>query len=57
MHALEVIVARNERAAAREAAHAFNDGDFTLYCAIRDALEQTTSDNYSAAYVRAKEEN
>lgn len=55
MHCLEVIVARNERAAAREEAHAVNDGNTELAIAI--ALENPITDNYSAGYHAAREEN
>jgi hypothetical protein len=55
MHSLEVIVARNERAAAREEAHAVNDHNMDRVRRIADA-NPDTSDNYRAAYSRAREE-
>ncbi len=56
MHCLEVIVARNERAAAREEAHAVNDGNHDR--AIEIALANPKlSPNYEAAYHAAREEN
>ncbi len=56
MHCLEVIIARNERAAAREEAHARNDHNTSLERQIADANPVLT-DDYCAAYKRAREEN
>ncbi len=52
MHCLEVIVARNERAAAREEAHAANDGDWSLAKQICDAAPVTPQ--HAAAYNAAR---
>jgi hypothetical protein len=58
VHSLEVIVARNERAVAREEAHAFNDHDFNRVQAIQRAEghEDDSHVGYTEAYLRAREE-
>jgi hypothetical protein len=55
MHCLEVIVARNERAAAREEAHAVSDGNWDEAARIALANFDLTN-NYMRAYERAREE-
>lgn len=55
MSSLEVLVARNERAAAREEAHARLDGNPVLAGAIARANPITTS--YASAYSAAVKEN
>jgi hypothetical protein len=58
MHCLEVIIARNERAAAREEAHADTDWDADLAAAIcyADPVTDEHSTNYQRAYERARQE-
>lgn len=57
MHCLEVIVARNERAAGRELGHADNDHDFSKATQILDASPVHLSSEFIAAYWAAREEN
>jgi hypothetical protein len=57
MHCLEVIVARNERAAAREEAHALLDGNNELHRRIATNPDNESTVNYVNAYVRAVKED
>ena len=50
MHCLEVIIARNERAAGREEAHAVNDGNLTLAQSICDTDARALGESHSAAH-------
>ncbi len=56
MHCLEVIVARNERAAAREEAYANNDHDLGRATEIAMANPYITL-NYARTYTSALKEN
>jgi hypothetical protein len=54
MHCLEVIVARNDQAAGREAAHAFNDGDDRM---IRIVEAGPVNDAFRRGYLGARKED
>lgn len=57
MHCLEVIVARNERAAARAEGHASNDGNWQRAFDIARATPMSAlTPNYVDAYSKAREE-
>lgn len=54
MHALEVIIRRNEEAAGREAAHADNNGKYEKATAILAATE--VDDAFVEGYTRGRAE-
>jgi hypothetical protein len=58
MHCLEVIIEKNERAAGREAAHAFNDGNTKLHLQIIDNTEKLIdlTDAFVDGYITGKRE-
>jgi hypothetical protein len=61
MHALEIIVKRNQEAAGRECGHAVNDNDHEQASRILDAETAAnpghiTSPEFLAGYLRGREE-
>jgi hypothetical protein len=51
MHALEVIIARNDRAAGREAAHADNDWNDRECAAIHEAQAEQDGDKDNLDFI------